>query len=415
MIFSSFERMVALRYLRSRRQEGFVSVITGFSLGGIALGVAALIIVMSIFNGFRAELLERILGINSHLAVYAASGKLKNFDALASKLRKVPGVVRIAPVVNAQAMATVKGTARGAVVRGMRPADLATHPIIATSIRAGSLENFGGGKSIVVGTGFARRLGLVPGDKVTLVAPQSRVTAFGSVPRLKSFRVAATFRVGMSEYDNNFVFIPLAAAQRLFGTGAGVTSLEVMLSGPDEVAAAKPAIRAAAGEPVSLVDWQQANASFYTAVKVERNVTLLIVTLVILVAAFNIISGMVMLVKDKGRDIAILRTMGATRGMVMRIFFLAGALIGVIGTAAGFGVGLTIALYLEDIRQWLKGLTDIDLFAEEIYFLSEVPSRVEAADVIGAVIMALSLSFLATLYPAWRASRLDPVEALRYE
>ncbi len=415
MIFSSFERMVALRYLRSRRQEGFVSVITGFSLGGIALGVAALIIVMSIFNGFRVELLKRILGINSHLAVYAASGKLKDFDALASRLRKVPGVVRVAPVVNAQAMATVKGTARGAVVRGIRPADLASHPIIATGIRAGSLEKFGGSKSIIVGTGFARRLGLVPGDSVTLVAPQSRVTAFGSVPRLKSFRVAATFRVGMSEYDNNFVFIPLAAAQRLFGTGAGVTSLEVMLSGPDEVAAAKPAIRAAAGEPVSLVDWRQANASFYTAVKVERNVTLLIVTLVILVAAFNIISGLIMLVKDKGRDIAILRTMGATRGMVMRIFFLAGALIGVIGTAAGFGVGLTIALYLEDIRQWLKGLTDIDLFAEEIYFLSEVPSRVEAADVIGAVIMALSLSFLATLYPAWRASRLDPVEALRYE
>ena len=415
MIFSTFERMVALRYLRSRRQEGFVSVITGFSLGGIALGVAALIIVMSIFNGFRAELLQRILGINSHLAVYATSGKLKNFDALASKLGKVPGVVRVAPVVNAQAMATVKGTAQGAVVRGMRSADLVTHPIIATSIRAGSLENFGGSKSILVGTGFARRLGLVPGDKVTLVTPRSRVTVFGSVPRLKSFRVAATFKVGMSEYDNNFVFIPLAAAQKLFGTGTGVTSLEVMLSGPDEVAAVMPAIRAAAGEPVSLVDWRQANASFYTAVRVERNVTLLIVTLVILVAAFNIISGMVMLVKDKGRDIAILRTMGATRGMVMRIFFLAGALIGVIGTAAGFGVGLTIALYLEDIRQWLKGLIDIDLFAEEIYFLSEVPSRVEAADVIGAVIMALSLSFLATLYPAWRASRLDPVEALRYE
>ena len=415
MIFSTFERMVALRYLRSRRQAGFVSVITGFSLGGIALGVAALIIVMSIFNGFRAELLQRILGINSHLAVYAASGKLMHFDALAARLRKVQGVVRVVPVVNAQAMATVKGTARGAVVRGMRAADLGTHPIIATSIQAGSLENFGGSKSILVGSGFASRLGLTPGDKVTLVAPQSRVTVFGSVPRLKSFRVAAIFKVGMSEYDNNFVFIPLAAAQRLFGTGAGVTSLEVMLSGPDEVAAAMPAIRAAAGEPVSLVDWRQANASFYTAVKVERNVTLLIVTLVMLVAAFNIISGMVMLVKDKGRDIAILRTMGATRGMVMRIFFLAGALIGVIGTAVGFGVGLTIALYLEEIRQWLKGLTNIDLFAEEIYFLSEVPSQVEAADVIGAVIMALSLSFLATLYPAWRASRLDPVEALRYE
>jgi lipoprotein-releasing system permease protein len=266
-----------------------------------------------------------------------------------------------------------------------------------------------------VGTGFARRLGLVAGDSVTLVAPQSKVTAFGSVPRLKSFRIAAVFKVGMSEYDNNFVFMPLAAAQRFFRTGKGVTSLEVMLTSPDHVAAAKPAIRAVAGAPVRLVDWQQANASFYTAIKVERNVTLMIVTLVILVAAFNIISGMVMLVKDKGRDIAILRTMGATRGMVMRIFFLAGAMIGIIGTAVGFVLGLTIAVYLEDIRQWLKGLTDIDLFAEEIYFLSRVPSQVEAGDVIGAVAMALSLSFLATIYPAWRAARTDPVEALRYE
>jgi lipoprotein-releasing system permease protein len=415
VIFSPFERMLALRYLRARRQEEFVSVITGFSLGGIALGVAALIIVMSIFNGFRVELLDRILGINSHLGVYGTAGPLQDFDALAVKLRKIPGVVRVAPVVNGQAMATVRGTARGAVVRGMRPADLASHPVVADNIKAGSLTQFKGNKAIAVGTGFARHLGLVAGDSVTLVSPLSKVTAFGSVPRLKSFRIAAVFKVGMSEYDNNFVFMPLAAAQRFFRTGKGVTSLEVMLTGPDDVATAKPAIRAVAGMSVRLVDWQQANASFYTAIQVERNVTLMIVTLVILVAAFNIISGLIMLVKDKGRDIAILRTMGATRGMVMRIFFLAGAMIGVIGTAVGFVLGLTIAVYLEDIRQWLKSLTNVDLFAEEIYFLSKVPSQIEAGDVIGAVAMALSLSFLATIYPAWRAARTDPVEALRYE
>ncbi len=408
--------MVALRYLRARRQEGFVSVIAGFSLAGIALGVATLIIVMAVMNGFRAELLGRILGLNGHLGVTALSGPLKNFDALAGRLRAIEGIKRVTPIVSGQAMATSKGTAHGAVVRGVRHADIKTISAIADNIQFGSLDNFKSPGDIVIGTKFARRLGVGPGDKVTLISPQSRATAFGSLPRVKTFRVAATFEIGMYEYDSSFVYMPLETAQIMFRTGRdGVGSLEVMLPGPDQVPQYRRLIMKAAGGPVRLVDWQRANASFFNAIQVERNVMFLILTLIIVVAAFNVISGMIMLVNDKARDIAILRTMGATRGMVMRIFFLAGASVGVLGTFVGFVLGLGLAANIETIRQWLEGLSGTDLFAAEIYFLSKLPARIEATETITVVLMALALSFLATLYPAWRAARLDPVEALRYE
>jgi lipoprotein-releasing system permease protein len=415
-VFSRFERMVAMRYLRARRREGFISVIAGFSLAGIALGVATLIIVMAVMNGFRAELLSRILGLNGHLGVHAAAGgPLTDFDAIAVRLRKVQDVTRVVPMVEGQAMATVQGSAVGAVVRGMRPEDLRQHKIIAGNIRAGHLDQFADA-DIVVGSRFAQRFGLRIGDMVTLVAPQTRVTAFGSVPRLKSFRVRAVFEIGMYEYDSSFLFVPLETAQIFFRTGAtGVSMLEIMLTSADAVRGARPAIARAAGGPVRIIDWQQSNSSFFNAIQVERNVMFLILTLIIVVAAFNIISGMIMMVKDKGRDIAILRTMGATRGMVMRIFLLAGASVGVVGTAVGFALGLAFSLNIETIRQWIEGLTGSNLFAAEIYFLSRLPARVEATETAAVVIMGLALSFLATLYPSWRAARTDPVEALRYE
>ena len=416
MIFGAFERMVAFRYLRARRERGFVSVIAGFSLAGIALGVATLIIVMSVMNGFRAELMERILGLNGHLTVTnPAGGTLRDFESLAREIAALDGVRQVSPTVEGQVLATAHGVAGGAVVRGVPPDDLRARAIIADNIREGSLRDFEGRSAVLVGTRFARKFGVRPGHRIRLVSPQSSSTAFGSVPRVGRFTVAALFDVGMYEYDSAFVFMPLDAAQTYFRTGQGVTNLEVFLDDPERVRTIGPELPRPGGKPLRVVDWQRANDSFFNAIEVERNVMFLILTLIILVAAFNIISSLIMLVKDKGRDIAILRTMGATRGMILRIFLLAGASVGVAGTAAGFVLGVAFADNIETIRQWLQSLTGTELFAAEIYFLSQLPSVLHAEDVAGVVAMSLCLSVLATLYPAWRAARLDPVEALRYE
>ena len=411
----AFEWMVAARYLRARRREGFISVIAGFSLLGIALGVATLIIVLSVMNGFRAELLGRILGINGHMLIQEVGQPFTTFDAVADAVRKVEEVRRVSPIVEGQVMAIGANTASGALVRGMRPSDLSSHRLIAENIAQGSLEAYGDRDSVVVGDRLARRLGLAAGDAIKLISPQGTATAFGTVPRGRAYTIAATFDVGMYEYDATFVFMPLAAAQLFFRRGDAVDALEVVIGDPDQVDAVRPAVFAAAGGSRRLVDWRQVNSHYFTALQVERNVMFLILTLIILVAAFNIISSLIMLVKDKGRDIAILRTMGATRGMVMRIFFMSGASIGVVGTVAGFALGLALADNIQVLRSWIEGLTNTDLFAAEIYFLAHLPAKVDPGEVGVVVGMALALSFLATIYPSWRAARLDPVEALRYE
>lgn len=414
-MFSAFEWMVAMRYLRARRQEGFISVIAWFSLLGIALGVATLIIVMAVMNGFRQELLTRILGINGHLSVYGPANRLADYDAVADAIRKIPGVIAATPIIEGQVMVTARGVARGAVVRGFKPEDLAGRKIVADNIRDGSLDQFKGEDAVVIGSRLAERLGVGIGDKVTLISPQGSTTAFGTVPRLRAYTVVATFNIGMFEYDSGFVFMPLQSAQIYFRLPDAVTNVEVFIKNPDDARAAVQRIAPVIGGKGRIHDWQQANASFFTAVQVERNVMFLILTLIILVAAFNIVSSMIMLVKDKGRDIAILRTMGATRGSVLRIFLISGASIGVIGTAAGFALGVAFAENIETVRQWIQGFTGTDLFQAEVYFLSKLPARLDWSEVASVVLMGLGLSFLATLYPSWRAATLDPAEALRYE
>ncbi len=406
--------MVAMRYLRAREQRWSVSVIAVFSIIGIALGVATLIIVMSVMNGFRQELLSRILGLNGHLSLYGSSYELTGYDPLAEKARKVAGVVAVTPIVEGQVMATARGVAKGAVVRGIRPRDLARRALVADNIHSGSLSEFKDDR-VLIGARLASRLGLSVGGKITLISPKGNVTAFGTVPRMRAYRLAGTFDVGMYEYDSSFIFMPLKAAQVYFRLPGAVTNLEVFIDDPDRARQVGRDILAATGGKGRIHDWQQANSSFFNAIQVERNVMFLILTLIILVAAFNVISGLIMLVNDKSKNIAILRTMGATRGMIMRIFFLAGASIGIIGTLAGFLLGLAFVENIETIRQWIQGLTGGELFEPTIYFLSQLPAVVDPKEVMVVVLMGLGLSFLATLYPSWRAARLDPAEALRYE
>jgi len=415
MIFSAFERLVAMRYLRARRQEGFISVIGWFSLIGIGLGVATLIIVMSVMNGFRHDLFQRVLGLNGHMNLYALQGTLSDYTPLLERIKKVPEVVSVSPTVEAQALVTKDGVASGVFVRGVMPEALRQRATIAHHIVSGSLDEFAN-DGIAIGVRMSQRLNVRVGDTITLISPVSKSTVFGAAPRLRGYKVAAVFDVGMFEYDNNFIFMPLHAAQTFLSMNDHVTALEIFVEDPQHLLRAREDVVEAVNIPqYRLLDWQQNNSSFFTALQVERNVMFLILTMIILVAAFNIISSLIMLVKDKGRDIAILRTMGATRGMIMRIFFLNGASIGVIGTLFGLVLGLFIAHNIEGLRQIVQHLTHTDPFSPEVYFLTRMPSVVDAGEVVQVVLMALGLSFLATLYPAWRAAKLDPVEALRYE
>jgi lipoprotein-releasing system permease protein len=416
-MFDAFERAVAFRYLRARKGERFVSVIATFSLVGIALGVATLIIVMSVMNGFRQELLGRILGLNGHLGVYAQERVIRDYDAVAGRIRGVAGVVSATPIVEGQALLTSEsGGASGGLARGVKPDDLRARGLVARNIVAGSLGRFEGEDAIVIGARLAQRLGITVGDKITLVSPQGRTTVFGTVPRVRAYTVVALFQVGMHEYDNGFVFLPMQAAQLFFQTGDGATQVEVFVQDPTAVRAVSRAIRSAlSGTPVRIVDWQDSNSSFFAAVQVERNVMFLILTLIILVAAFNIVSSLIMLVKDKGRDIAILRTMGATRGAILRIFLLCGASVGVLGTLIGFAIGIVFCANIESIRQLIQSLSGTELFSPEVYFLSKLPAVVDPKEVAQVVAMGLGLSLLATIYPSWRAAKTDPVEALRNE
>jgi lipoprotein-releasing system permease protein len=413
--FAAFEWMLSLRYLRARRQEGFISVNAGFSFLGIMLGVATLIIVMAVMNGFRKELLDKILGLNGHLLVQPLESPLTDWQQVAQRVSEIDGVRLAAPIVEGQALASSPFNAAGVLVRGVRAADLGKLASISNNIRQGTLEGFDQGQGVAIGRRLADQLSLRTGDNVTLVAPRGAVTPMGTTPRIKSYKIAAVFEIGMSEYDSAFVFMPLPEAQAYFNRSGDVTAIEVYTEDPDRIDHYRKAVTDAAGRPIFVIDWRQRNSTFFNALQVERNVMFLILTIIVIVAAFNITSGLIMLVKDKGRDIGILRTMGVSQGAIMRVFMMTGASVGIVGTFVGFLLALLICLNIESIRRFLSWLTRTELFSPELYFLSKLPADLDPGETMAVVVMALALSLLATLYPAWRAARLDPVEALRYE
>ena len=414
-MFGPFERMMAGRYLRARRKEGFVSVIAGFSLLGIGLGVATLIIVMAVMNGYRQDIMARILGVNGHIDVQGVEFSIADYDLRVDAISEVPGVVSAMPQIVGQVMATTQGLTSGAVVRGVRGEDLAERTVVSENIVRGSLPAFARGEGVMIGVRMAERFGLGVGDEITLISPKGNVTAFGTAPRLKDYPIIAIFDVGMSDFDSSIVYMPLSLAQVYFKYPGSVTAIEIQVENPDQARFIAQDIIEVAGPGVRVLSWEQTNSTFFNALQVERNVMFLILTLIIVVAAFNIIAGLIMLVKDKGRDIAILRTMGATRGMVMRVFFLAGASVGVTGTILGLILGIVFCDNIEAVRRFLETLTGTELFSAEIYFLSTIPAVMDWSETASVVLMALVLSFAATLYPSWRAARTDPVEALRYE
>jgi lipoprotein-releasing system permease protein len=414
-MLSPLERMIAFRYLRARRKEGFISVIAGFSLMGVALGVAALIVVMAVMNGFQKELMDRILGFNGHIQVYAlTSPGIDNYEQIANRIRMASGVTSAVPLVEGQVMATSQQNSAGALVKGIRTEDLAHKALISQTLD-GDIKNFTGEDSVIIGRELANTLGLHKGDAITLISPQGTATVMGFVPRVKSYTIIATFNAGMYQYDSSVIFMPLQAAQTYFRYPSKASTIEVMTSNPAQVSAISSTISHLLERNYRIVDWQIANSHFFTALKVERSVMFMILALIIVVAAFNIISSLIMLVSDKQSDIAILRTMGATRGMIMRIFILCGSAIGVVGTSIGLLLGVSFSLNIETIRQWLESLTGTRLFDPVIYYLAQLPADVHLEDVGNIVAMSLTLAFLATLYPAWKAAQQNPAEALRYE
>jgi len=413
--FAAFEWLLALRYLRSRRKEGFISVIAGFSFTGIMLGVATLIIVMAVMNGFRKELFSKILGLNGHVIVNKIGAPFTDYPDVAARIAKVNGIKVVLPLIEGQVMVSSAVNATGALVRGLTEGGLQSLPLVADNVRFGTLEGFGKQRGIAIGTRLANQLRVNVGDTITLVSPRGAQTPFGTAPRTKPYPITAVFEMGMAEYDRTMIFMPLAEAQRYSSRGPEVDALEIVTADPEKVDEYAEAIKQAGGPTIHVSDWRQRNETFFTVLAVERNVMFIILSLIVLVAALNIISGLMMLVKDKGRDVAILRTMGATRGAVMRVFLITGASIGVVGTIAGLILGVIFCLNVESVRVFAAWLTNTTIFDPNVYYLTRLPADIDVGETGSIVAMALALSVIATLYPSWRASTLDPVEALRYE
>jgi lipoprotein-releasing system permease protein len=417
-MFGPFERMVAGRYLRARKGERFVSIIATFSLVGIALGVATLIVVTSVMSGFQVELVSRILGVNGHISIEAYAGqKLDNYPPLVSQIRGIAGVASATPVLDGQALlSTEGGGARGGLVRGISLDDFrGLHPI-SDHIVAGSLNDFTGDDAIAVGVGLATTYRLRIGDSLTVISPEGAATAFGTIPRVRAYKVVAIFDSGLNDYNNNVVFLPLAAAQVFFQKPNAVTGIEIRLHDPDQVSAVgRELVPLLQGRQVFARDWRHANDTIIGVLQVQKDTMFIVLGMIVLVAAFNVVSSLIMLVKDKRADIAVLRTIGASSFAVMRIFLMCGAFVGVSGTVIGTIIGVVFCHYIVAVQHFVEHLTGGRVFDASVFMLSELPNSIDWGDVTRVVALGLVLSLLATLYPSWRAARTDPVEALRHE
>ena len=417
-MFGPFERMVAGRYLRARKGERFVSIIAIFSLVGIALGVATLIVVTSVMSGFQTELVTRILGANGHVTVEAYAGqKIDNYQQLVTNIGKLPNVASATPVLDGQALLTTNGGgSRGGLVRGMTQADLRALHTVSDHILAGSLNDFRGDDAIVVGVGLANMYRLKIGDPLTVISPQGAATAFGTIPRVRAYRVAAIFDAGLSDYNNSIVFLPLPAAQAFFQKPEAVTGVEIRMYDPDRVDAIEPALTALIDPKTTWVrDWRHANDGLIGVLQVQKDTMFIVLGMIVLVAAFNVISSLIMLVKDKRADIAVLRTIGASSGAVLRIFLMCGAFVGVSGTLIGTLIGVTFCWNIHAIQHAIERMTGGEVFSSSVFMLTSLPNTIDWGDVARVVVLGLVLSLLATIYPSWRAAKTDPVEALRHE
>jgi lipoprotein-releasing system permease protein len=416
LMFSKLEFLIALRYLKSKRKEGFISVIAIFSFVGIMIGVATLIVVMSVMNGFRYELIGRILGINSHLTVYSRDHKISNYEKIIDEIKQITGVKFANPLVESQAMLSTPSKNQGGLIKGIKLTDLKNKNLISQNITAGDIDRLSEKNEVLVGSSLAQSLNLRVGDSIKIISAETNETLIGAVPRIKTYKVGGVFDSGMYEYDSSTIFMNFEMAQIHFREIESASAIEIFVDDATKLEAVKLKLYEILlnHEGLYSTDWQQANSGFIDALKVESSVMFLILTLIILVAAFNIISSMIMLVNDKNKNIALLRTLGMSRSAIMRIFLICGSSIGFVGTFLGFVIGVLFSANINNIKRWLESVTDTTLFNPTIYFLSNLPSKIFVSDVVVIVGMALALSFLATLYPAYKASKSNPAEILRY-
>lgn len=416
MILNRYERTIAKRYLLPGKGEGFIFLVAAISLGAVALGVAALIIVMSVMNGFRAELFDKIVGLNGHAIVQGYQGHLSDWQRIATQARQVPGVTSALPLVEQPLMASANGRVEGVLVRGMRRQDLLANPTLMKNVKSGDLRLLqpGSGK-IALGTRLAEQLGAYPGSEISLISPEGRATPVGTVPRIVSYTVAATFEVGVYDYDNAYIIMPIEDAQNLLMLGDQVGMVEVMVTNPDKIQPQIGALQQIVGDKGRVVDWRNLNAALFEALEVERVAMFVVLSLIILVAVFNILSSLIMLVRAKTRDIAILRTMGASRRSMMKVFVTVGTTIGTLGILLGIVIGAVFLFFRQSVVNVIQLVTGQNLWDPSVRFLSELPSKTDPFEVGAIIVLALLLSFLSTLYPAWKAASTDPVQVLRYE